>query len=73
MFAFRTCLVVFRIRGFTVLLPLPGNVARFVVFFVDLGVWNYSTVLSHQCVLHTVLFSCVVCAVRLAASIPYLY
>jgi len=73
MFAFRTCCGGFCTRGFTVLLPLPGGVARICSFFVDVGVWNYSTVLSHQCVLHTVLFSCVVCDVTLEASIPYLY
>ena len=33
MFAVRTCLVVFRTRGFTVLLPLPGDVVRICSYF----------------------------------------
>ena len=62
----------FRTRGFQYYCRFP-EASRLLQFFVDVGAWNYSTVLSHQCVLQIVLFSCVVCAVRLAVSIPYLY
>jgi len=37
MFTVRTCLVVFRTRGFTVLLPLPGGVARICSFSLMWG------------------------------------